>query len=219
MLTVEAGPVSVERRLAAGGLGCPGCGCGLSPWGWARVRVLRGLAGVGVRVRPRRARCGGCRVSHVLLPVVALVRRADLAEVVGAALVARAGGASLRAAAGGVGRAVGTVRGWLRRFAGRAEAVRVLFTVLVVDVGPDPVVPAAAGSVFAGAVAAVVGAAVAVAARWPVLGVVSPWLAASAVSGGRLLALGWPWSSANTSWLCRVGVGSGSFLGVCPLRT
>jgi hypothetical protein len=131
-------------------------------------------------------------VTHVLLPVVALARRADLAEVVGAALAARAAGAGLRTVAAGVGRAVGTVRGWLRRFAGRAEAVRAVFTVLLVDVGPDPVVPAAAGSVFADAVAAVLGAAAAVAARWPVLGVVSPWLAASAVSGGRLLAPSWP---------------------------
>lgn len=192
MLTVEADAVSVERRLTAGDLGCPGCGCRLSRWGWARVRVLRGPAGAGVRVRPRRARCGGCRVTHVLVPVVALVRRADLVEVIGAALAARAAGAGVRVVAAGVGRAVGTVRGWLRRFAGRAEAVRAVFTVLLVDVGPDPVVPAAAGSVFADAVAAVLGAAAAVAARWPVLGVVSPWLAASAVSGGRLLAPCWP---------------------------
>jgi hypothetical protein len=70
--------------------------------------------------------------------------------------------------------------------------VGVVFTVLLVDTGPDPVVPAPARSVFAGAVAAVVGAAAAVAARWPVLGAVSPWLAASAVSGGRLLAPCWP---------------------------
>jgi len=45
---------------------------------------------------------------------------------------------------------------------------------------------------FADAVAAVVGAAVAVAERWSVLGAVSPWLAASAASGGRLLAPSWP---------------------------
>jgi hypothetical protein len=128
----------------------------------------------------------------VLLPVGVLLRRADLAEVIGAALVARAAGAGCRAVAAVLGRPVDTVRGWLRRFAARADAVRVVFTVLLVDCGPDPVVPAVAGSVFADAVAAVVGAAVAVAARWPVLGVVSPWLAASAASGGRLLAPAWP---------------------------
>jgi Homeodomain-like domain len=128
----------------------------------------------------------------VLLPVVALARRADLAEVIGAALVARAAGAGCRAVAARLGRPVDTVRGWLRRFAARADAVRVAFTVLLVDCGPDPVVPAAAGSWFADAVAAVVGAAVAVAARWPVLGAVSPWSVASAASGGRLLSPSWP---------------------------
>jgi hypothetical protein len=128
----------------------------------------------------------------VLLPVVALVRRADLAEVVGAALAARAAGGGFRSIAEALGRPVDTVRGWLRRFAERAEAVRVAFTVLLVGTGPDPVVPAAAGSGFADAVAALVGAAAAVAGRWPVLGAVSPWLAASAASGGRLLDRSWP---------------------------
>jgi hypothetical protein len=128
----------------------------------------------------------------VLLPVVVLARRADLAEVIGAALAARAGGAGCRAVAARLGRPVDTVRGWLRRFAARAEAVRVAFTVLLVDTGPDPLVPAATGSLFADAVAAIVGTAAAVAARWPVLGTVSPWLAASAATGGRLLAPSWP---------------------------
>jgi hypothetical protein len=131
-------------------------------------------------------------VTHVLLPVLALARRADLAEVIGAALAARAAGAGCRVIAAGVGRPPETVRGWLRRFAARAEAVRVVFTVLLVDTGPDPVVPASAGSLFADAVAAIVGASVAVADRWPVLGAVSPWLAASAATDGRLLAPSWP---------------------------
>jgi hypothetical protein len=164
----------------------------LSPWGWAIERVLRGSGAVLVRVRPRRAWCRRCHATHVLLPVVALARRADLAEVIGAALAARAGGAGCRAVAAVLGRSVDTVRGWLRRFGARAERVRAAFTVLLVDCGPDPVVPAATGSLFADAVAAVVGAAVALASRWPVLGAVSPWLAASAVTGGRLLAPSWP---------------------------
>jgi hypothetical protein len=128
----------------------------------------------------------------VLLPVVALARRADLVEVIGAALAARAAGAGCRVIAAGLGRPVDTVRGWLRRFAARAAAVRVVFTVLLVDTGPDPVIPAATGLPVADAVAAIVGAVVAVAARWPVLGVVSPWLAASAATRGGLLAPSWP---------------------------
>jgi len=128
----------------------------------------------------------------VLLPVSLLSRRVDLVEVIGAALVAVARGMGVRRAAGLVGRPVETVRGWVRRLAGRAEAVRELFTVLLVEVGPDPVVPAAAGGALGDAVAAVVGAGVAVAARWPVLGGVSPWRLACAVSGGLLLSAGWP---------------------------
>jgi Homeodomain-like domain len=192
VLTVEADPGSVERRLAAGDLGCPGCGHRLAPWGWAVARVLRGVGAQVVRVRPRRSRCAGCGVTHVLLPVFGLARRADLAEVIGAALVARAKGTSVRAIAGWLGRPLDTVRGWLRRFAERAEAVRVVFTVLLAGCGPDPVMPAPTRSPVGDAVAAIVGAAGAVAARWPVLGVVSPWLAASAATGGRLLAPSWP---------------------------
>jgi hypothetical protein len=154
--------------------------------------VLRGLGAETVLVRPRRSICSGCGVTHVLLPVVALSRRADLAEVIGSALAAKASGVGAGTIAAGLGRPADTVRGWLRRFGSRAEAVRVVFTTLLVQCGPDPVVPAATGAGFADAVAAVVGAAVAVAARWPVLGVVSPWHVACAVSGGRLLAPAWP---------------------------
>jgi hypothetical protein len=131
-------------------------------------------------------------VTHVLLPVYALARRVDLAEVIGAALAAKAAGAGARAIAAAWGRPVDTVRGWLRRFGSRAAGVRVCFTRLLVDVGVDPVPPAPAPSVFADAVAAVAGAAVAAASRWPGIGEVTPWLLACAASGGRLLAPGWP---------------------------
>ncbi len=192
MLTVEADVGSVERRLAAGGVSCPECDGRLTPWGWARPRVLRGSGVSTLLARPRRAYCRGCRVTHVLLPVVALARRADLVVVLGAALAAKAAGVGCRAIAAAVGRPVDTVRGWLRRFAARAGSVRAVFTTVLVDTGPDPVPPAAVGCPVADAVAAIVAVAVAVAARWPLLGVVSPWLAACAVSGGRLLAPSWP---------------------------
>ena len=191
MLTVGVDPVGVEAVLADGRLCCPDCGGVLGPWGWARRRVLRGGLSPVV-VRPRRARCGQCGVSHVLLPVFALVRRADLVEVIGAALAAKAAGMGVRVIAGALGRAVDTVRGWLRRFASRAEAVRRFFTVLLVDVGVDPVPPAWSGSLFADAVAAVFGACVAAASRWPGVGEVSPWRVACAASNGRLLFPAWP---------------------------
>lgn len=187
MLTVGGNAAEVEAGLVGGELGCPGCGGRLDPWGHGRVRVLRGPSG-SVRVRPRRARCVGCGCSHVLLPVFVLVRRADLVEVIGAALVAKAAGVI----AAGLGRPVETVRGWLRVFAGRAEAVRVFFTRLLVETGVDPVPPSPARTPLADAVAAVAGAGVAVASRWPGVGGVSPWWVACAVSGGLLLAPSWP---------------------------
>lgn len=110
-----------------------------------------------------------------------------MAEVIGAALTAKAAGAGARVIAARLGRPVETVRGWLRRFAGRAVEVRGLFTVLLVDTGLDPVPPAETGSPFADAVAAVFGASVAAASRWPDIGAVSPWWLACAATRGRLL--------------------------------
>ena len=191
VLTVRADAAWVEDRLARDELECPDCGGPLGSWGWSRARVLRGDP-APVAVRPRRSRCRWCGVSHVLLPVFALLRRADLVTVIGAALAAKAAGAGARTVAAALGRPAETVRGWMRRFAGRAEAVRVAFTALLVGVGVDPVPPAATVSAFADAVAAVAGASAAVRSRWPDVGEVPLWLLAAAVSGGRLLAPGWP---------------------------
>jgi hypothetical protein len=199
MLTVEASAGSVERRLAAGELSCPCCAGMLAGWGHARERALRGPAGQLVWLRPRRARCRSCRVTHVLLAVFALVRRADTAGVIGAALAAAAWGAGFRSAAARLGVPASTVRGWLRRFSRRAGLVRAFFAALLAGAGPDPVMPAAAGSPVADAVAAIAGAASAVAARWPQLGQVPVWQAAVAASGGMLLAPGWPAGRRNTS--------------------
>jgi len=199
VLTVEGCAESVERRLAAGELSCPCCAGVLGGWGHARERVLRGPGGKRARLRPRRARCRSCRVTHVLLAVFALARRADMAEVVGAALAAAARGAGFRSVAAVLGVPPSTVRGWLRRFAGRAGPVAVFFTALAVAAGPDPVMPAAGGSPVADAVAAIAAAAAAVAARWPQLGEAPVWQAASAASGGLLLAPGWPAGGRNTS--------------------
>ncbi|MFC9898561.1 hypothetical protein ACFVMC_33130 [Nocardia sp. NPDC127579] len=129
----------------------------------------------------------------------ALVRRADMAVVIGAALAAKAAGAGARAVAAMLGRAVETVRGWFRRFAARAAVLRVWFTRLLVDVGVDPVPPACSGSAFADAVSAVIGAAVAAGSRWPGVGQVSPWSVAVAASSGRLLSPRWPGSGSNTN--------------------
>jgi len=191
VVTVEADAGSVEARLRAGWLACPGCAGVLTGWGWARGRSVRGVQRP-VWIVPRRSRCSGCGVRHVLLPVLVLARRADVAAVIGAALAAKAEtGVGFRRIAAGLGRPAETVRGWLRRFAGRVEAVRVVFTGWCRVLAPDPVLPRPAGSAWADAVAAVTAAAAAVPARFGV-GEVAVWEVAVAVSAARLLAPGWP---------------------------
>jgi hypothetical protein len=71
MLIVCAELARVESELVAGLLSCPSCREVLGPWGHARERVLRCLAGERW-LRPRRARCRGCLGTHVLLSDVAL---------------------------------------------------------------------------------------------------------------------------------------------------
>lgn len=198
MVTVEDSVVGVEAALVAGRIACLGCGGLLAPWGWARERVVRSAWSV-VRIRPRRGRCRSCRATHVLLPVSLLVRRADTAEVIGAGLVMKAAGWGWRRVAERLGRPQATVRGWLRRFASRAEVVAGVFTALLVALAPDPVPAAGSGSCFANAVAAIVAAWVGAGARWPLVVAVSPWRIAAAVSNGRLLAPGWPAVPINTS--------------------
>jgi hypothetical protein len=187
VLTVGKDGDGVERRLSGGGLACPGCQGRLRPWGHGRARVIRDDGEVRWRLRPRRARCAGCGCTHVLLPVSVLVRRADTVAVIGAALVRAAEGWGHRRVAERLGRSASTVRGWLRRFRTRAGPLREAFTALLCTLDADPLLPAAAGSDVADAVAAIVAAAGAMARRWAVL-VVSPWLAAAAVTSGGLLA-------------------------------
>ena len=196
MLTVEVDTARVERRLGSGALACPRCSGTLARWGHARSRDVRDRAGP-VRLVPRRARCTGCGVTHVLLPVVVLVRRADVAAVIGAALAAKAAGAGHRRIAVELGRAAETVRGWLRRFAGRVEAVRVVFTGWCRALAADPVMPGPAGSVWADAIGALTAAAGALGTRFDT-GEVPVWAMAAAISNGRLLAPGWPGKAINT---------------------
>ena len=192
MVTVGADARVVERRLAAGRLRCPGCPGRLAGWGHARERVIRGEGGIGWRLRPRRSRCGGCGVTHVLLPVSCLLRRADGVAVIWAALAGKAAGLGYRPIALGLGRPASTVRDWLARFASRAGAVRGLFTVWLcaLDADPPPLPPA--GSVVADAVAAVAAATAAAGRRWAGrLVSLSPGELASSVSAGLLLAPSW----------------------------
>lgn len=184
MVMVGTDRAEVERALLAGELVCPSCAGVLGPWGHARSRASRGPDGT-VRHRPRRARCTGCRSTHVLLAQAWLSRRADAVSVIGAALEAKSAGAGHRSIAAVLGRPACTVRGWLRRFAARAEQLRAEFTRLLVALDPlaGPVVPRA--SVLADALEAIGRAAAAVVLR---LSPVRPWELAARVTGGRLLA-------------------------------
>ncbi|WP_331751515.1 helix-turn-helix domain-containing protein (plasmid) [Streptomyces globisporus] len=132
-------------------------------------------------------------MTHVLLPVSGLSRRADVVEVIGAALEMKAAGVGHRTIADRLGRAATTVRGWLRRFASRAGLVVGVFTSHLVALADDPslVLPAPATSAFADAVAAVIACGIAVRSRFS-MATAPIWRAASAVSRGVLLAPGWP---------------------------
>lgn len=111
---VVAEPDQVETDLAAGVLACPSCGGVLRPWGHAASRRVRQLDGTTHTMRPRRARCAGCRATQVLLPGSLLPRRADATDVIGAALLAKAQGRGWRRIAAELGRPPSTVRRWLR---------------------------------------------------------------------------------------------------------
>lgn len=180
MLMVCAEEARVEADLVGGALRCPTCGDGLGPWGHARQRVIRGVG----RLRPRRAKCRGCGRTHVLLAEVCLLRRRDAVAVIGAALAARAAGRGHRSIAGRLGVPKDTVRGWLRRFARDAEAIRALFSRWAFALDPELGAVVPAGGVFADAVA-VIG----VAARAFVLrfGPREVWSAVAVLSGGVLL--------------------------------
>lgn len=145
-----------------------------------------------MRLCPRRSRCTGCGMTHVLLPVTALLRRADAAAVIVSALAAKVSRrVGFRRIAAELARPAETVRGWLRRFAARAEAVRSVFTVWLAAVDADPVMPEPAGGPIADAMTAIAALAAAVTHRF-VVPTVPLAVAAVAISGGRLLAPGWP---------------------------
>jgi hypothetical protein len=121
----------------------------------------------------------GLRGDACVVACLDAVKAADGTDVVGEAIAANAAGRGARPVAAGLCRPLSTVRGWLRRFAGKAEVLRVRFVQLLVVVAADPVVPEPAGSKVADAVAAIEAFACAVARRFLVL-TVTPWQIASA---------------------------------------
>ena len=106
MLTVGNNTAGVEELLGNGLLLCPGCGGRLGGWGHAARRPVFASGRVPVAVRPRRARCCSCGVTHVL-PAWLLARRCDGTLVIGDMLARAARGQGFRRIAGGVGGAGG----------------------------------------------------------------------------------------------------------------
>lgn len=202
MITVSDDPVVVDSALRAGEVVCPGCSAPMAPWGSARPRPVRhGLdAAEGIRVvvhRPRRARCSGCGVTHVLLGVQLALRRADAAEVIAAAVELKvAAGWGHRRIGAWLGRPATTVRGWLRAFASSASAIGAWFTGLVVSSAPDPVGvwPAIAGDGGGAALSWLEAYAAGLGARFGVVGTVAWVRAGIAATGGRLFSPGF-WTS------------------------
>ena len=140
---VDPDAESVEADLVAGRIKCPGCGSGLRPWGHARVRPLRDH-GSPSAMRPRRSICPPCvnspgaQKTHVLLPKVALLRRADTSTTIGEALLAwHVEERPRREVAARAGVPIDTFRGWRRRFGQRADQIRVQFTELAHEWDPE----------------------------------------------------------------------------------
>ena len=120
----------------------------------------------------------------MLICTDSLLRRRDLAEAIGAALVAKAAGHGYRKAATAAGAPLSTTRRWLRRFAAAAAAIRVWFTVLAHNLDPLLAPILATATAFGDAVEAIAVAARAATLR---LAPVEPWAFASKASRGRLL--------------------------------
>ncbi|MGH3847177.1 MAG: hypothetical protein ACRDS0_38020 [Pseudonocardiaceae bacterium] len=202
LVTVEADQVRVESRLVAGRVECPCCREALRPWGWAQPRGVHGIVGV---LRPRRSRCSGCLVTHVMLPVTVLVRRAYATEVIGAALLARAAGGGHRSIGQELGVPAATVRGWLRVMGSRLEEVRLYLLGVARRAGVDRPVPKALGCPWRDLLAALGAVTVAVTGRFGGVGVLGPvtaWQVAAACSAARAgLATGLVGCRCHTSCL------------------
>jgi hypothetical protein len=191
----------VEAQLKAGRLQClvPGCGGVLRPWWFGVPREVIGLGGAADWVRPRRAVCGSCGTTRVLLPDTMLRRRQYLVEVIGTALLHAAAGMPWTRVASQAGVPFETVRGWLRRFTRRADLVRAWLLGLLDVLAGDPALPPGEVGPVAGALGVLAALHQQMPARWPLVAGLSPWQLAARLSRGALLAPSWPPPMINAS--------------------
>ncbi|HEV3295073.1 MAG TPA: DUF6431 domain-containing protein [Streptosporangiaceae bacterium] len=169
-------------------LGCPGCGQPLRPWGHARERTVRDLDGTPVTVRPDRALCTGCDVTHVVLDAGLLPRRAYAVGLIGQALVAAALGSGHRRIARDLAVPAGTVRGWIRGARRSAAPLRITGIRAVVAYDQDAL-PAPGRSDELGCALEHLGAAAMVIGRRFGLQRTSVWARVNVLTRGRLLAM------------------------------
>ena len=179
-----AARIALARRQ----LGCPGCGQPLRPWGHARERTVRDLYGELVTVRPDRALCSGCEVTHVVLDAGLLPRRAYAAGLIGQALVAAALGSGHRRIARDLAVPPGTVRGWIRGARRSAAQLRILGIRTVVAFDQDAL-PAWGRADELGCALEHLGAAAMVTGRRYGLQHTSLWARVNVLTRGRLLAM------------------------------
>jgi hypothetical protein len=199
--TVSHAVQVVEAQLRDGQLRClvPGCSGVLAPWWYGVSREIVGLDGVAERVRPRRSICGWCGKTRVLLPDTMLRRRQYGVEVIGAALVPASGGVPWPVIASRIGVPFETVRGWLRRFARRAELARAWLLGLLDALVDDARLPAGQAGPLAGALGVLAELHRQMPARWPLVATLSPWQLAARLSRSGLLAPAWPPGTINAS--------------------
>ena len=183
-------PDTAQADLAAGRLSCPVASCRtpLRPWGYARLRRVRELGATRLALRPRRARCPGCGVTHVLLAAVAQPHRADASVVIGAVLAAAAAGRGHRAIAVELDRSPWTVRRWLRSVRDievieglRGRALDWLFSIDPDRIATLPVARTRLGDALQALAAAALATRTRLAPHVPV------WALATLIAGGRLL--------------------------------
>ena len=106
---------------------CPSCESPMTFWSGFFRPVRHGAT---VRIFVRRARCGGCEVTHALLPSFVLARRLDAVEVIGPAIEAVVLGAGTRKSARQAGVVHETARSWWRRHRARARLAAALVLLL-----------------------------------------------------------------------------------------
>ena len=179
-----AARIALARRK----LGCPGCGQPLRPWGHARERTVRDLDGTLVTVRPDRALCPGCDVTHVVLDAGLLPRRAYAAGLIGQALVAAALGSGHRRIARDLAVPAGTMRGWIRGARRSAAQLRITGIRTVVAYDQDAL-PTRVRPDELGCALEHLGAAAMVLGRRYGLQHTSLWARINVLTRGRLLAM------------------------------